>query len=307
MAIIRDYYSTQKRRSRSEILSSLPRDSRYNTSGVNRYALYYTQSPAVADAAYARSEFNRILDAAMSGKIDMPKWEQLSPDVRRFVSKYQLVIDDGSGSSSSSSRSGGGSRRSGGGSGTARPPLNLRVYRPSAFSDARARQQAKVLADSWLRENLRSIERQRGDVHSKFADFVTRLYESRRQNELRNAEQREEAMARNANVALNRGMGYGSGYLTTQSNTAAQFQNALNELIRQYEVERSAAERDVMRSLYELGEEERLARAQRGAQFLQFLNELLGGEFQRYLGREQLRQSEIDSINRALMARKGVY
>lgn len=210
---------------------------------------------------------------------------------------------DGKGNGGGSRRGGGGG---GGGGGSGKPkngPLNLRVYHPNDYSAkgirARATQQVNAQnreayaasnisrnsADSMYEQNARGLDYQEGvdrrGLESEYGGVVSQ----------------------NANTSLNRGMGFGQGYLNAQTSAGIAHEQTVSDLMNQYLVQRQNAlqERDTVYG--NMDEQDRVTRANRVSTINALFAQYEDTAYNRYLKGEALRQTENSSVNAARTAK----
>lgn len=202
-----------------------------------------------------------------------------------------------SGSGSGNKRKGSGYGGSGGGGGRVRKPLNLTVYKRGRYDNSGLRASAQTQADARNREAYAASNASRNNANTRYENAI-REYDLRQgQDVSQNESKRLAEIASQNNIALNRGMGYGQGLQQTQSNTNVGYQNALNNLLATYAMERANAMAERNNIYANMDEQDRVTAANRQALVDEIFGNLDDRAWNQYMGTEGLRQQEVDSEN----------
>jgi hypothetical protein len=217
--------------------------------------------------------------------------------------KYAIPIGGGSGSSKSGSGGGSGGRGGGGGGASKpKPALNLKVYHPNDYTSRGILKRATTQADAFNREGFSANQINRNSASNMYRNNIRELDfgQGRDVEGLNN--QRNAELASNDNVALNRGMGYGEGYMSTQANINLGADKNIADTIAAYLVQRQNALDTQNTTFGNMDEQDRLLRANRMAKIDEYFSQYDDTAYNRYLKNEMLRQAEVDSTNGALSA-----
>lgn len=187
--------------------------------------------------------------------------------------------------------------RGGSGSGSGRRSLNLKVYKRLKYNDAGVKKNAKTLSDAQLREAMAASRTGRMGTNTNYQNTMRQMELDRARGTAQNREALGTAQAQGANVALNRGMGYGSGYQNTRANVDLGYQKMLTDLYDQYAVQQANAAASRNAEMYGYDQNDYVARANQYAQYIEFLNSLDANAWNKYMGTEGLRKDEVQSEN----------
>lgn len=235
-------------------------------------------------------------NATWAGKYDTPL-----PGMDDTYYTYHMSRTGGGGDSGDKSTDGsprGGGRGGGGAGRPARRPLRLVAYRQTGYNASPAlRRQAGTQADARNREGFTANQRMRNSANTRYTSAIRELALQQQMDEAKNRANAMEALSANNNMALNRGMGFGQGAMAVQGRTRLGFENALQDTLRQYAMQRDNRLDERNQIYTDMDEQDRLLRANRLALMEELFNELDDRAYGRYMSNEGLRQTETDSEN----------
>lgn len=258
---------------------------------------YYGSSVAAADRGLSQ----RVNSKPIS-YYTMDNGTNLMTDYPGFADGIMHQLPSGNGGGG-----GGGGRRNGrggygGGGGGGRRSLNLKIYKRGRYDSSGVMRNANTLANQYINDTVNASNIGRNSARTNYGNTARELGYSQARDVAQNRANYTQAQSEGANVALNRGMGYGQGYLQTQANTNTAYQKMLEDVNNGYAMQLANALDSLNSQLYGYDQTDANARQARAAKYIEFLSSLGSDAFNQYLGVEGLRQKEIDSQNAHIAA-----